>query len=75
MSEPSSAGPPLTDGDHRELCRLLARYAEHELDQFDHWRVRVPGQDMVFIEIANEKRPDIDESVYAEIWPLPQSLR
>lgn len=75
MSEPASAGPPLTDEDLRELSRLLARYAEHEIDQFDHWKVRVPRWGTAYIEIALEKHPDIDESVYTEIWPLPRSLR
>jgi hypothetical protein len=75
MTQPSSAGPPLTHEDVRELSRLLARYAEHDLDQFDHWKVQVPGWGTVFIAIQNQKPSDIDESVYTEIWPLPTHLR
>ena len=53
---------------------MLARYAEHELDQFDHWTVSVPGWGTVFVEIALEHRPDISDSVYTPIWPLPSKL-
>jgi hypothetical protein len=74
VDEAPSAGPPLSDDDAREMARLLARYADHELDQFDHWSLTVPGWGMVYIAITLEKPSDMDESLYTRIWPLPPKL-
>ena len=74
MTSRESSGGPLSDDDFRNLAQLLARFVEHELDQFDHFRVEVPAW-TGYIEIANRKAPDIDESLYTRIWPLPGHLQ
>ncbi|HEV8527010.1 MAG TPA: hypothetical protein VGS60_05570 [Actinomycetes bacterium] len=45
MSIPPPGGP-LFDDDARTLARFLARYAAHDLDQFEHWRVKAPNGDV-----------------------------
>ncbi len=65
--------PPLTDQDVSTLAWLLARYATHELDQFDHWRVDTPIG-TAYVELSNEPRPDIAPELYTRIWPLPPHL-
>jgi hypothetical protein len=39
-------GGPLTDDDLRTLATLLARFGAHDLDQFEHWRVKTPYGDV-----------------------------
>ncbi len=65
--------PPLTDEDVRTLTWLLARYATHDLDQFDHWQIETPGGP-AYLEISTEPRPDISSEIYVRIWPLPPRL-
>lgn len=63
-----------TDDDARDLARLLAKYAMHELDQFDHWIVET-SFGPVYIEIANERPKDgRSAALYQTIWPLPPRL-
>jgi hypothetical protein len=63
-----SPGNPLSDEDLQNLAALLARYATHELDQFEHWRVETP-YGPVFIELAREVRSGATPSAYTTIWP------
>lgn len=73
--ESASAGGPLSDEEVRLLSRLLARFAEHELDQFELWTVRTPAGGNVYIEVGLQMPPDgRDESAYTRIWPLPPHL-
>jgi hypothetical protein len=71
---PPSPGDPLNDDEIRELAVLLARYATHELDQFDRWRVETPSGP-VFIEVSTELQSDASASSYRTIWPLPPHLQ
>jgi len=66
-------GAPFTDDEARALALLLARYATHELDQFDHWVVETPAGE-VFVQISNELMPGVSREVYQTIWPLPPKL-
>ena len=62
------------DADARELAHLLAKYATHELDQFDHWIVET-SSGPVYVEIANEHPKDgRSAAIYQTIWPLPPNL-
>ena len=63
-----------TEDDARELARLLAKYAAHELDQFDHWIVET-SFGPVYVEIANElPRDGRSAASYHTIWPIPPRL-
>jgi hypothetical protein len=68
MATDPPAGGPLTDVDLTELAALLARYAAHHLDQFEHWRVHTPFGP-AFIEIGRKAQPDVPVSLYQTIWP------
>jgi len=59
-----------TDDDLRELARLLAGYATHELDQFDHWKLETRWG-TTYVEISREPRAGAPESAYTTIWPPP----
>jgi hypothetical protein len=77
MTSPALEGPspggPLTDDEIRNLAILLARYAAHDLDQWDLWRVATPNG-WVFIELTNSLRADAGSDAYQTIWPLPERL-
>jgi hypothetical protein len=64
----------LSDIEARDLAVLLARYAVHELNQWDLWRIEVPGG-AVFVDISLEPQQNRPESAYRTIWPLPSHLR
>jgi hypothetical protein len=66
VSDHPTPSGSLTEDDLKQLAKLLARYAAHDLDQFEHWCVESPhGQ--VFIEITRQPRP----GSWQTIWPLP----
>lgn len=67
-------GGPLTDDDVRTLATLLARFASHDLDQFEHWRVETPYGD-VYVSVQRERPVSSPEEVFVTVWPLPQRLR
>ncbi|GIF22707.1 hypothetical protein BJ973_003029 [Actinoplanes tereljensis] len=58
---------PLSDDELGIMCRLLARYADFELDQFEHWRI-VSKYGPVFIDISRHTNYDSD-GIYSTIWP------
>jgi hypothetical protein len=60
---------PLSDDELALLSRLLARYADFELDQFEHWRIE-SRFGPVFIDISRQTSYDAD-GIYATIWPPP----
>jgi len=74
MTQPVSAGGPFTDDDARQLARLLARYAEHELEQWERWKVHAPGWGTVYVQLNVELMPGEDEMTYDTVWPLPPRL-
>ena len=63
----------LTDAEIRQLVGLLGRFAAHELDQFEHWRVESP-YGPVFIDISRRCVPGT-EGAYHVIWPLDEDVR
>ncbi|GAA3735519.1 hypothetical protein [Micromonospora maritima] len=63
-------GGPLTDAEVRELVRLLARFASHDLDQWENWRVDTP-HGPVFMTVSRKVPPDWPEDAFVPIWPPP----
>src|ERR1700677_5293709 len=51
-----------------QLVRLLYRYAETELDQFDHWRLET-GDGPVYMNMARQLLPDWSDRMFD---PLPK---
>ena len=66
-------GLRLTDDEMRDLIRLLARYCNHDLDQFDDWRLSLPWGE-AYVSISNAPAPGHPYDAYAEVWPLPPKL-
>ena len=64
----------LSDDEMRQLIRLLVRYCNSDLDQFDDWRITLPWGE-VYVSIANALPPGIPRDAFAEVWPLPSKLR
>lgn len=66
-------GTQLSDDELRTLIRLLARYCNHDLDQWDNWRLTLPWGE-VFVSIFNGLPPDHPRDAYAQVWPYPPRL-
>jgi hypothetical protein len=64
------AGGSLSDDEVRQLWMLLARFAAHDLDQFDHWQVDT-RYGPVFIDIVRMLPAGTPDRAYMPIWPLP----
>jgi hypothetical protein len=60
---------PLSDAELAQLNRLLARYVNFELDQFEHWRVE-SRFGPVFIDVSRQTNYTAD-GIYTTIWPPP----
>jgi hypothetical protein len=66
-------GDPLSAAELRDLIRLLARYAEHGLDQCDNWQIPTT-YGPVYIEIRRQLAPGWPAEAFAPIWPpLPHA--
>ncbi|WP_169739459.1 hypothetical protein [Actinoplanes friuliensis] len=55
----------MTDDEYRELLRLLTRYAETDLDQFDHWEIE-SSYGPVYVDFS---RSVPDTSWYTKVVP------
>jgi hypothetical protein len=67
------AGPRLSDDELRELIGLLARYCNHDLDQFDDWRLAMPWGD-AYVSISHALPPGRPRDTYTEVWPFASRL-
>jgi hypothetical protein len=67
-------GGRLSRSELRELNRLLARFAEHDLDQWATWQLQTT-YGPVYVVISNELAPGDAPENYTTIWPLPPHLR
>ncbi|MEU4241040.1 hypothetical protein [Actinoplanes sp. NPDC026619] len=68
-------GERLNDAELRDLVRLLARYAEHDLDQFDNWQIET-AYGPVYVAISRELAPGWPAEAFAPIWPpLPHTAK
>jgi hypothetical protein len=65
---------PLSTEDLRTLASLLRRYAIHELDQFEHWRIETPPFGSVYVDLSVKMANGATDASYATIWPLPAHL-
>jgi hypothetical protein len=69
--ESEDPGGPLSDPEFRELIRLLARYAERELDQWDCWKLHT-SYGPVYLQMSRELPPgwpDGAGETFTTIWP------
>lgn len=66
-------GGRLTDAELRELARLLARYASHDLDQWENWRIET-SHGPVYMLLTRGLMPDWPEEAFTTVWPLPPRL-
>jgi hypothetical protein len=63
----------LSDDEWKQLMRLLGRYANSEMDQFDHWRFPTNfGQ--LFVDLRMLPSPGVNESTYVDMseWSTGQ---
>ena len=63
----------LSDDELRQLIRLLVRYCNHDLDQFDDWRLALPWGE-VYVSITNALPPGHPRDAYTEVWPFAPKL-
>ncbi len=71
-----SPGGPLSDDEVRQMAVLLARYATHDLDQWEMWSFATPPHGSVYVRLSRGPFADgHDEAWYAPMWPLPPRLR
>lgn len=54
----------LTDEEFRTLAKLLSRFAEEELDQWEHWRISTVYGD-VYVDI--HRMTTLDREVYDDL--------
>jgi hypothetical protein len=66
-------GGPLSDDEVRDLDRLLARFAEHELDQWENWRINT-SYGPVYVTLTRGLMPDWSDEWFTTVWPLPPHL-
>jgi hypothetical protein len=70
-------GRPLSAPEFQEMVRLLARYAQRELDRFDLWKFHT-SYGPVHMQIGNalpDGWPEDSDKLFTTIWPLPTHLR
>ncbi|MGH3299606.1 MAG: hypothetical protein ACRDP7_48260 [Trebonia sp.] len=70
-------GGPLSDPEFRQLIRLLARYAERELDQGDFWKLNTSYRP-VHVQMHRglpSGWPDEEDRLFTALWPLPAHLQ
>ncbi|WP_344664552.1 hypothetical protein [Catenulispora yoronensis] len=64
----------LSDDEMRQLIKLLVRYCNSDLDQFDDWRVTLPWGE-AYISISNALPPGVPRDAFTEVWPFSPKLR
>ena len=67
-------GGPLSDAELRELMRLLARYAERELDVWDGWKIHT-SYEPVYVIMTQGLPPGWSDEAFTTTWPLPAHLK
>jgi hypothetical protein len=66
-------GGRLSDAELGDLMRLLARFASHDLDQWENWRIQT-SYGPVYVLITNALPPDWPDEAFTTTWPLPPHL-
>ena len=68
-------GGPVSDAEVRQLFTLLARYASHELDQWENWSIDQAPYTNVYVRLSRGHFPDGHrEDWYSPVWPIPPKL-
>jgi hypothetical protein len=67
-------GGPLSDAEFRELIRLLARYAQHELDQWDAWKFDT-SYGPVYTIVSRGLGPGWHDEQFTTLWQRPEHLK
>lgn len=62
-------GGPLADSEVATMFRLLARFAEHDLDQWDNWRLDT-SYGTVYINVSRALGPGWQDDAFTPVWPL-----
>jgi hypothetical protein len=65
VSEPAR----VTEEELRSLVRLLRRYSETDMDQFENWRFATSFGD-VFVQISREPAPGATRDSYSDLDAL-----
>lgn len=71
--ESDDPGGPLSDPEFQGLIRLLARYAERELNQWDCWKLQT-SYGPVYLQMSRELPSGWPDEAFTTIWPLPAHL-
>lgn len=71
--EAANPGGPLSAAESRELMRLLARFAEHDLVQWENWRI-LTTYGPVYVTLTRGLMPDWPDEAFTTTWPLPPHL-
>jgi hypothetical protein len=64
-------GGRLTADEGRLMLSLLARYCAYDLDQFDFWRIELPGSSDAYVRITDGAPNEDAQDLYRKVWPLP----
>ena len=64
-------GGRLTPDEGRLMLSLLARYCAYDVDQFDFWRIELPGGSDMYVHIADGAPIEGTRDLYRKVWPLP----
>ena len=67
VAEPPPGGR-LSDDESEMLRVLLARFAAHELDQFEAWRIDTLNG-LVFVQLSRKLADGATASAHNRIWP------
>ncbi|HTJ69833.1 MAG TPA: hypothetical protein VL551_20015 [Actinospica sp.] len=63
-------GPPLSDEEGRTLVNLLARHCAHGVDQWDNWRLTLPGESNFYVLIEHGTTPcGWPPERFYQVWP------
>jgi hypothetical protein len=62
----------LTLAEGRLMLSLFARYCQHDLDQFDFWRITLPSGGDVYVDVSDGLPFSTNpRDAYRKVWPTP----
>jgi hypothetical protein len=67
VAEPPPGGR-LSDDESDMLRVLLARFAAHDLDQWEAWQIDTP-HGLVFVQLSRKPADGANAIAYNRIWP------
>jgi hypothetical protein len=66
-------GGPLSDTELRDFLQMLARFAQHELDQWENWLIPTT-YGPVYLAMSRALWPGWPEEAFDPVWPPRPSL-